>query len=499
MMASFSLTELALALSANMSASEHHANIQAQRINTDTRTLKAGDVFVALRGDHFDGHDYLKQAQQSGAVAAIVDQRFVEESQLQLKSLHKQSADSLPLLIVPDTLLALGQASLWNRKKFTGPLVAITGSAGKTSVKSMTSHMMQLIGDCWATPGNFNNHIGVPLTLLGLEPQHKAAVIELGASAEGEIAYTSQFAKPDVVIITNVSSAHLEGFGSIETIMRTKGEIIDSLSQDGCAVLNADDAFYADWVLRAGARQVLSFGMQNYADVMAKNAICDENGCQFDVVYQGKNGIEYIQPCHIPLLGKHNVLNALSAIAAGLTLGLTLEKIIKQLATLPMVDGRLQWVDGEDQTRILNDSYNASPASVKAAINVLALWKDHAWLVLGDMAELGEDSAAIHAEIGEYAQQKGIANFVATGPACRNAIKAFEQSFDENNKTRKKPGVNQKSHWFEKQSELLKYINENKQPSQVFLVKGSRSAGMDKVVTALSLKSENSLNIIGEE
>jgi UDP-N-acetylmuramoyl-tripeptide--D-alanyl-D-alanine ligase len=487
MMASFSLTELAQALSAVIKQSAVIKNadtqadeIQAQRINTDTRTIQQGDVFLALRGDNFDGHNYLKQAQTNGAIAAIVDVQYVADQTL-LNS-------SLPLLVVTDTLLALGQASLWNRQKFTGPLIAITGSAGKTSVKSMASHMMQLLGDCWATQGNFNNHIGAPLTLLGLEPQHKAAVIELGASGAGEIAYTAQFAKPDVVILTNVSSAHLEGFGSIEIIMRTKGEIIDALAGNGCAILNADDIFYTDWVLRAGTRKVLSFGIENYADVMAKNIICDERGSRFDVVYQ-QQGVA----CEVPLLGQHNVLNALSAIAAGLALGLELEKIVLQFKTLPMVDGRLQWVDGEGQIRILNDSYNASPASVKAAIDVLALWQEKAWLVLGDMAELGDDSAAIHAEIGEYAQQKGIANFVATGTACRDAIAAFKQTLAS------QETANRRAHWFEKQSELLSYINEHKQPDQVFLVKGSRSAGMDKVVTALSLKGHiDSSNTIGK-
>ncbi|MFT4812396.1 MAG: UDP-N-acetylmuramoyl-tripeptide--D-alanyl-D-alanine ligase [Marinoscillum sp.] len=487
MMASFSLTELAQALSAVIKqsavikdADTQADEIQAQRINTDTRTIQQGDVFLALRGDNFDGHNYLKQAQTNGAIAAIVDVQYVADQTL-LNS-------SLPLLVVTDTLLALGQASLWNRQKFTGPLIAITGSAGKTSVKSMASHMMQLLGDCWATQGNFNNHIGAPLTLLGLEPQHKAAVIELGASGAGEIAYTAQFAKPDVVILTNVSSAHLEGFGSIEIIMRTKGEIIDALAGNGCAILNADDIFYTDWVLRAGTRKVLSFGIENYADVMAKNIICDERGSRFDVVYQ-QQGVA----CEVPLLGQHNVLNALSAIAAGLALGLELEKIVLQFKTLPMVDGRLQWVDGEGQIRILNDSYNASPASVKAAIDVLALWQEKAWLVLGDMAELGDDSAAIHAEIGEYAQQKGIANFVATGTACRDAIAAFKQTLAS------QETANRRAHWFEKQSELLSYINEHKQPDQVFLVKGSRSAGMDKVVTALSLKSHiDSSNTIGK-
>jgi len=481
MMTSFSLVELATAINAKLTAAgSQDALITAEKINTDTRSIVVGDIFLALRGDNFDGHHYLAQAQKSSAVAAIVDQAYVDDNSELLKH-------SFPLLVVADTLLALGQASLWNREKFNGPLIAITGSAGKTSVKSMAAHMMQLVGECWSTPGNFNNHIGAPLTLLGLEPQHQAAVIELGASGEGEIAYSAQFTKPDVAIITNVSGAHLEGFGSIETIMRTKGEIIDSLSAEGCAVLNADDEFYADWALRAEGRKVLSFGIANYADVMAKNIICDEAGSRFDLIY-GQQTI----PCSIPLLGEHNVMNALSAIAAGIAIHLEPVKICQQLKNLPAVAGRLQWVDGQDGIRILNDSYNASPASVKAAIDVLALWKDKAWLVLGDMAELGDDSAAIHAEMGEYASKAGIANFVATGSACYHAVEAFKKNISNDNSKRN-------ANWFKQQSELLNYINNNKEPGQIFLVKGSRSAGMDKIVSALSIKNrEDSVNSIRE-
>jgi UDP-N-acetylmuramoyl-tripeptide--D-alanyl-D-alanine ligase len=204
---------------------------------------------------------------------------------------------------------------------------------------------------------------------------------------------------------------------------------------------------------------------------MAKNIICDELGSRFDLVYQQQK-----IACSIPLLGKHNVLNALSVIAAGLALNIAPVTIINQLKSMPVVAGRLQWVEGKDGIRILNDSYNASPASVKAAIDVLALWKEKAWLVLGDMAELGADSAVIHAEMGEYAKQKGIANLVATGTACQHAVEAFNKDSDIRN-----------AHWFEQQADLLNYINRNIQPNQIFLVKGSRSAGMDKVVSALSL------------
>ena len=472
MMSSFTVADLALGINANVEHLKAEAlALVSQAINTDTRAIKNGDVFLALRGEHFDGHEYIEQAKNRGAVAAIVDENYFNQQ-------TSVSENSLPLLVVADTLLALGQAGLWNREKFSGPVIAITGSAGKTSVKSMAAHMMTLVGDTWSTPGNFNNHVGAPLTLLGLSPEHKAAVIELGASGAGEIAYTAQFTQPDVAIITNVSGAHLEGFGSIEIIMRTKGEIIDSLSSKGCAVLNADDVFYADWLLRAGNKKVISFGIENYADVMASNIKCTEHGCYFDVEYQQQS-----VTCFIPLLGLHNVLNALSVMAAGIALGMNIESIVTQLKTMPVVDGRLQWVDGEGGIRILNDSYNASPASVKAAIDVLALWKEKAWLVLGDMAELGTDSAQVHADMGAYAKQAGIAKLVATGKDCRFAVDAFKEN----------------AHWFEQQSELLSYINKNKQPGQVFLVKGSRGAGMDKIVTALSLKSATgSLNSIGE-
>lgn len=487
MMASFTLAELANEISASMltnTTDKNSADIRAININTDTRNIQLGDVFLALRGDNFDGHNYLAQAQAKGAMAAIVDKEFAAQLATQQSttdssdSLSDNSAGQFPLLVVEDTLFALGKAGQWNRNKFHGPLISITGSAGKTSVKSMAAHMLQLVGDCWSTPGNFNNHVGAPLTLLGLSTHHKAAVIELGASGPGEIAYTSQFTQPDVAILTNVSGAHLEGFGSIETIMQTKGEIIDSLSADGCAILNADDVYYADWVLRAGARKVLSFGINNFADVMAHNIVCNELGCAFDVVYQPDQSTDY--PCTIPLLGQHNVMNALSVIAAGLALGLELNAIIEQLKTLPSVAGRLQWVDGEGGIRIINDSYNASPASVKAAIDVLSLWQEKAWLVLGDMAELGDDSAAIHTEMGEYAQQQGIANFVATGRECRHAIAAFNQASGSD--------ARQNAQWFEQQDSLLNHINTNKQPGQIFLVKGSRSAAMDNIVSALSLK-----------
>lgn len=472
MMASFTLAELAKAISATVTSSMAVAEtdkIESRNINTDSRSLVSGDVFLALRGDNFDGHNYLTQAHANGAVAAIVDKDY---------ELTDNIPADFPLLVVDDTLFALGKAGQWNRSQFNGPLISITGSAGKTSVKSMAAHMLQLIGECWSTPGNFNNHVGAPLTLLGLSAEHKAAVIELGASGPGEIAYTSQFTQPDVAILTNVSGAHLEGFGSIETIMQTKGEIIDSLSADGCAILNADDQYYADWVLRAGKRKVLSFGVNNFADVMAQNIICNEFGCAFDVVYQQNKTTCY--PCTIPLLGQHNVMNALSVIAAGLALGLNLEAIIEQLKTLPSVDGRLQWVDGEGGVRIINDSYNASPASVKAAIDVLSLWQGNTWLVLGDMAELGDDSESIHREMGEYAQQKGIAHFVATGNDCRHAIAAFNQAAGSD--------ATNTAQWFKQQDSLLNYINTNKQPGQIFLVKGSRSAAMDNIVAALSLK-----------
>jgi len=436
---------------------------KVSRVHTDTRSLQDGDLFVAIKGERFDGHDYLELAAQNGAVAALVDLEVVAE-----KDLSKNSP--LTLILVADTLAALGELSAWNRSEFKKPLLAITGSAGKTSVKTMAAHVLSSMGPCLATKGNLNNHIGAPLTLCELTEEFNSAVVELGASAVGEIAYTANFAKPDVVILTNVSGAHLEGFGSIENIAKTKGEIIDAVSAKGTAVLNHDDQFFDQWLQQAGNKKVVSFGLSPDADVYASDIQCSPNGSEFKVHHNGQE-----EDAFISLLGQHNVVNALAVIAATVSMGMSLQDVIAALKNLPEVPGRLQASDGFGGIQIIDDSYNASPASVKAAIDVLKLYETKTSLVLGDMAELGDSFITTHEEIGLYAKTAGIDELIATGNGGRSTVEAFAEN----------------AHWMADKDQVVEYLKNNVKPGQVVLVKGSRSAGMDEVVKALTVPAPN--------
>ena len=469
MMVNLTAAEIATILKAKvlnaefLVAANEGSQQKVSRVHTDTRSLQDGDLFVAIKGERFDGHDYLELAAQNGAVAALVDRTVVTE-----KDLSKNTP--LTLILVADTLIALGELSAWNRSEFNKPLLAITGSAGKTSVKTMAAHVLSSIGPCLATKGNLNNHIGAPLTLCELTEDFDSAVIELGASAVGEIAYTANFAKPDVVILTNVSGAHLEGFGSIENIAKTKGEIIDAVSENGVAVLNRDDQFFAQWLQRAGNKKVVSFGLSSDADVYASDIQCSPNGSEFKVHYNGQ-----AEDAFISLLGQHNVVNALAVIAATISMGMSLQDVITALKNLPEVPGRLQASDGFGGIQIIDDSYNASPASVKAAIDVLKLYDNKTSLVLGDMAELGEAFITTHQEIGLYAKEAGIDELIATGQGGQSTVEAFAEN----------------AHWLADKKRVVEYLKNNVKPGQVVLVKGSRSAGMDQVVKALSSPASN--------
>lgn len=426
----------------------------ATGISTDSRTVKPGDLYVALRGERFNGHDFITAAGQAGAVAALVEAAQENAGIVQLQ--------------VANTLQALGELAGYNRSLFSGPVVAITGSAGKTSVKQLMASVLSQQFNTWMTQGNLNNHIGAPLSLLALQPQHEAAVIELGASGAGEIAYTAQWVKPQVGIITNAAEAHIEGFGSLEGVMQTKGELLDFIQPGGVAVLNADDPFYSRWSQRAADKQQLSFGFSAAADVRAQNIQTDLQGSTFLMSFRGQQW-----PVKLPLLGEHNVRNALAVAAAGFALQLPAEKIIAGLQAAGAVSGRLQWVTGGQGQRILNDAYNANPASVKAAVDVLKQ-ASHSWLVLGDMAELGADAVQQHADIGRYARAQGIRHVLATGPLSKATTDAFGAG----------------AHWFATREDLVRFLQQQTSQQDVILVKGSRSAGMDQVVTALQKNSE---------
>jgi len=457
MIGSVRLAEVAAAINAK----HRGTNVPFQSVSTDTRTIQSGDLFVALVGDRFDGHEYLQEAADKGASAVMIS-REVESP--------------VPYLQVKDTLTGLADLAKFNRDRFQHPLVAVTGSSGKTTVKEMVAHVLRSkagASEVLATRGNFNNHIGAPLTLLRLTQQHHYAVIELGASAEGEIAYTAKLAQPSVSILTNADAAHLEGFGDIDTVARTKGEIIDHLVDGGTAILNADSKYFSQWVERAegAGKKVISFGLNNQADVHARNVQSDEHGCHSFEAVTPKGNFEF----KLSIMGKHNVTNALTATATCLALDISPEVVAKALVNFFGVKGRLAVQKGTNDSTIIDDSYNANPASVRAAIDALATHAGTRIFVLGDMAELGADTQRAHAEMGAYAREAGIDAFYGLGEFSRSAVDAFGDN----------------GHWFATHETLVRFLTKNLNTEVTALVKGSRSANMDRVVADITISNKD--------
>lgn len=433
----------------HLSAEYQGEDVSFSQVSTDTRTLQHGALFVALQGENFDGHDCLQQAQDAGAVAAMVS-RLPESS--------------LPLLKVNDTRTGLGElASLW-RDQFAIPLAAVTGSNGKTSVKEMIAAIMRQSGEVLSTFGNLNNDIGVPLTLLRLQDQHRAAVIEMGANHAGEIQYLCSLARPSIAVITNAAAAHLEGFGSLEGVARAKGEIFSSLPDDGIVVMNADDHYAPLWEGLAGDRKVIRFGLQKPADVSAKWKAADDAVSLDLSTPQGRCAVR------LPLPGRHNVMNALAAVAVSQAMGADLKMIKAGLESIKPVGGRLQTLRGLPGMMLLNDTYNANPDSFAVAVDVLTGMKgDHKWLVLGDMGELGKDAARLHADCVRIAREHGVQRLYATGDLCREAVKGFGES----------------GYWFSSKDDLIQQIRKDWQGDGALLVKGSRAMHMEEIVNNL--------------
>ncbi|MDD3650765.1 UDP-N-acetylmuramoyl-tripeptide--D-alanyl-D-alanine ligase [Immundisolibacter sp.] len=417
-------------------------------VGTDSRTLAAGELFVALAGPRFDGHDYLPAVAAAGAAGAVV----------------RRPHPALPCLVVADPLAALGRLAAAWRGRFTLPLLAVTGSSGKTTIKELLAAALAGLGPVLATRGNRNNHIGVPLTLLELRPAHRAAVIEMGMNHPGEIAHLAALAGPTVGVIGNAGAAHLEGLGSVAAVARAKGELIERLPADAVAVLNADDAHLPLWRELAGARRVISFGLDQPADVTAEYTLSADG-----------SALELRTPAgsiatRLALLGRHNVLNALAATAAALAAGADLADIAKGLATVRPVPGRLYPLTGQAGARLIDDSYNANPLSVRAAIEVLAGLPGERLLVLGDMRELGADAARLHADCGAAARAAGIEHLVTLGPLATHAASAFGAGA---------VACTELAQVIDAAGALL-------QPDLIALIKGSRSAGMERVVQALA-------------
>ena len=434
-------------------------------VSTDTRSIAPGELFVALRGENFDGHDYLATALEKGACAALVDARWAD--------CH---AAPMPLVVVDDTRLALGRLAAHWRAKFDIPLVGITGSNGKTTVKEMTAAILRaqarldgFDGDAvLATVGNLNNDIGLPLTLLKLRPGHRAAVIEMGMNHPGEIAYLTDIARPTVALVNNAQRAHLEGMGGLSEVAEEKGAIYNGLPKDGVAVVNADDTFGAYWKGLNQVRRVVSFGLDKPADI---SAICECRGLSCFIRMQTAAGeIEVMQR----LPGRHNVRNALAATAATLAAGAAATAVKEGLSVFAGVKGRLQQKPSLQGAILIDDSYNANPDSVRAAIDVLTATPGKTILVLGDMGEIGERAGQLHDEIGGYAKSQGVDRLYALGEFSEAAVGNFGAG----------------ARHFEKVEDLIAALLPELGTDTVVLVKGSRFMRMERVANAITAQTK---------
>ncbi|GGK76918.1 UDP-N-acetylmuramoyl-tripeptide--D-alanyl-D-alanine ligase [Amphritea balenae] len=448
----FRLAELAEPLSATLLGDD----CDILRISTDTRKIQQGDLFIALKGDNFDAHDFIGLAESKGAAAVVVD--------------HKIDT-SLPQLIVSNTRLALGNLAAYNRHRFTGVLFAVTGSSGKTTVKEMLASISRLRGQTLATQGNLNNDIGVPLTLLRLSSGDQYAVIEMGASGPHEIAYSTHLAKPDIAILNNAMGAHLEGFGSLQGVVKAKAEIFQGLTEQGTAVVNLDDPHASVWLAMLEQQPLFTFSViDNTATVFASDISLQDNGCyRFNLNFAGAH-----RPVILGLMGRHNVANALAAAAAQLADGCALATVADGLGQCRGAAGRMRPVQVNDSMLVIDDSYNANPDAVKAAVDALAELNGEAVLVLGDMAELGVDAEQQHRNLGAYVAAKGIDALYSCGPLSAAASDGFIAA-----------GGHAAENFTDKHS-LLAFIKQLPDCKRNLLVKGSRSAGMDEIVTGLT-------------
>jgi UDP-N-acetylmuramoyl-tripeptide--D-alanyl-D-alanine ligase len=449
-MSSFSLSQIAKALGGRLIGED----VSVGSISTDSRTLGPGELFVALQGPNFDGHDYLDIALQQGARAALVS---------------RDTGHPLPQVLVGDTRIGLGRLGMLWRDACHAKVLAITGSNGKTTLKEMSAAILAEAGSVLATRGNLNNDIGVPLTLCRLADEDYA-VIELGANHAGEIDYLTRLVRPDVAVLNNAGRAHLEGFGSLEGVARAKAEIMHGLGSDGIFVFNADDRFAGLWRELASGRRTLSFGMRQPADVhspvTAAELYWDVAGFAMHFPVSGPSGEFEVR---LALAGEHNRMNALAACAAAVALGIAPAQIAAGLATVKPVAGRLCPLPGLGGARLVDDSYNANPESVAAAIAVLAAAPGRRTLVLGDLAELGKGASGLHAELGERAREAGIDRLFACGDLSGATVRSFGAG----------------ARHFTDQQDLIDSLTETLGSDDSVLVKGSRSARMDRVVEAL--------------
>lgn len=429
------------------------ADVALTGISSDTRGIGPGQLFVALRGERFDAHDFLAQAATSGAAALMV----ADASRVPA---------GISAVVVNDTRLAFGLLGAAWRATFALPVLAVTGSNGKTTTKEMIAAILkaQFGDDVLATRGNLNNDIGLPQTLLGLNATHRAAVIEMGMNHPGEIAYLAPLGAPSVALVTNAQRAHLEGMGDLDEVAREKGSIFTGLQPNGVAVINADDAYAALWRAMAGEHAVRTFGIDHLADVYGK---VSQHGLETSLELIAPEGSATIR-LRIP--GRHNAGNAVAAAAACLAAGIPLAAAVAGLESFTGVKGRLQRRAGKKGAEILDDTYNANPDSVRAGIDVLAATIGRKLLVLGDMGEIGEASAQYHDEIGGYAKSQGIDRLFALGDAAQTAVRNFGEG----------------ARHYCNVDKLIAAVDKELGEETTVLVKGSRFMKMERVADALA-------------
>ncbi|WP_285127364.1 UDP-N-acetylmuramoyl-tripeptide--D-alanyl-D-alanine ligase [Leclercia adecarboxylata] len=445
-MISVTLSQLATILGADVSG-----ELTFDAVTTDTRKITPGCLFVALKGERFDAHDFAGQAKAAGAGALLVSRKLDID---------------LPQAVVKDTRLAFGELAAWVRQQVPARIVALTGSSGKTSVKEMTAAILSQCGNTLYTAGNLNNDIGVPMTLLRLNREHEYAVIELGANHQGEIAWTVSLTQPEAALVNNLAAAHLEGFGSLEGVAKAKGEIYTGLPVNGIAIMNADNNDWLNWKSVIGDRKTWRFSPNAAnSDFTATNVHVTSHGTEFTL--QTPTGDVDVL---LPLPGRHNIANALAATALAMAVGAPLSAIKTGLANLKAVPGRLFPIPLAENKLLLDDSYNANVGSMTAAVQVLSEMPGYRVMVVGDMAELGDESEACHLQVGEAAKASGIDRVLSAGHLSKNISLAS--------------GVGE--HFADKAALIarLKALVEEQQIVTV-LVKGSRSAAMEEVVHAL--------------
>ena len=441
----------------------HGPDSQFTSVTIDSRQVKHGGLFVAIVGERNNGHQYLSQAKEQGAAGAMVS----EFSKQNLAD--EEGTRCLSQIEVEDTTVALGQLAAEWRSGLDLPVVAITGSNGKTTVTSMVATILEQSGSCLKPQKSFNNQWGVPLTLLGINSKHKFAVIEMGTNHIGEIDYLTKIARPNVALINNVSAAHTEGLGDVEQIARAKAEIFHGLDAGGIAVLNADDVFFDFWksyfYSNVNNGEVISFALNGSADVTASDVQLNQSGSRFKLSVEGK-GFDI----RLPLPGEHNIRNAVAAAAACFKCGVSAEVIATNLEKVESVPGRLNIRPGLNQSTIIDDTYNANPGSVRAGIDVLSEFPGTRILVLGVMAELGNDAKNYHRDIGEYARNAGIQKMYCLGsdssPHANDYIRGFGSAAIVAGTV----------------EELMSQLKAELADDVVILVKGSRSARMERIV-----------------